>query len=234
MTSNGRDSDGPTQGGSLTLDRGLRLLELLAVEDRDMTVAELANSLDVHRQAVYRLLATLRSHRFVAEGGSGRYRLGLGVIQLTRQVNHELRRATAPHLRRLAHELSATTQCVVADGGDAVALTVVEPPESVYHLSQHSGARHPLDQGASGLAILMARKPTPADAPALQDARRVGYAVSRGRLTAGAVGVAVPLFDGDGHSLDAAIGIVSMAEVDVEHVARRLTEAAEQIANGDS
>jgi DNA-binding IclR family transcriptional regulator len=233
MTSDGRDSDGPAQSGSLTLDRGLRLLELLAVEDRDMTVAELASSLGVHRQAVYRLLATLRSHRFVAEGGSGRYRLGLGVIQLTRQVSHELRRATAPHLRRLAQEFGATAQCVVADGGDAVALAVVEPPESVYHLSQHSGARHPLDQGASGLAILMARKPNPSDSEAIRDARSTGYAVSRGRLTAGAVGVAVPLFDGDGHSLDAAIGIVSMAEVDIEHVARRLTEAAKQIADGD-
>ena len=233
MTSDGRDNDGPAQSGSLTLDRGLRLLELLAVEDRDMTVAELATSLGVHRQAVYRLLTTLRSHRFVAEGGSGRYRLGLGVIQLTRQVSHELRRATAPHLRRLAHEFSATAQCVVADGGDAVALAVVEPPESVYHLSQHSGARHPLHQGASGLAILMARKPNAADPESLLEARRLGYAVSRGRLTAGAVGVAVPLIDGDGHSLDAAIGIVSMTDVDVEHVSARLTEAAKQIADGD-
>jgi DNA-binding IclR family transcriptional regulator len=233
MTIDGRDSDGPAQSGSLTLDRGLRLLELLAVEDRDMTVAELASSLGVHRQAVYRLLATLRSHRFVAEGGAGRYRLGLGVIQLTRQVSHELRRATAPHLRRLAQEFGATAQCVVADGGDAVALAVVEPLESVYHLSQHSGARHPLDQGASGLAILMARKPSPSDTEAVQGARSAGYAVSRGKLTAGAVGVAVPLFDGDGHTLDAAIGIVSMADVDIEQVVRRLHEAAKQIADGD-
>ena len=46
-----------------------------------MTVAELASTLGVHRQAVYRLLTTLRAHRLVAEGGSGRYRLGLGVIK---------------------------------------------------------------------------------------------------------------------------------------------------------
>jgi DNA-binding IclR family transcriptional regulator len=227
------DGDGPAQSGSLTLDRGLRLLELLAVEDRDMTVAELATALGVHRQAVYRLLATLRAHRFVADGGAGRYRLGLGVIQLTRQVSHELRRATAPHLRKLAHEFGATAQCVVADGDDAVALAVVEPPASVYHLSQHSGARHPLDQGASGLAVLMARKPDAADPPAVLEAREIGYAVSRGKLTAGAVGVAVPLYDGEGNSLDAAIGIISMVEVDVEHVAKRLTEAAGQIADGD-
>ena len=79
----------------------------------------------------------------------------------------------------------------------------------------------------------MARKPSPSEPAAVAEARRVGYAVSRGRLTAGAVGVAVPLYDGDGQSLDAAIGIVSMVEVDIEHVAQRLIEAAKHIADGD-
>ncbi|MEU6700555.1 helix-turn-helix domain-containing protein [Pseudonocardia sp. NPDC046786] len=232
MSTEVRDGDGPAQSGSLTLDRGLRLLELLANEDREMTVAELATSLGVHRQAVYRLLTTLRAHRLVAEGSSGRYRLGLGVMQLARQANPELRRATAPHLRRLAQELEVTAQCVVAEGDDAVALSVFEPPASVFHLSQHSGARHPLAQGASGLAILMARKPRTSDPDVVRNAREAGYAVSRGRLTAGAVGIAVPLFDGDGHSLDAAIGVVSMGEVDVEHVARRLLDTARLIADG--
>lgn len=232
MTGDGRENDGAAQSGSLTLDRGLRLLELLALENRDMTVAELAQTLGVHRQAVYRLLTTLRAHRLVAEGSSGRYRLGLGVIQLTRQVNNELRRATAPHLHRLAQKLGATAQCVVAEGEDAVALAVVEPPESVYHLTQHSGARYPLGQGASGLAILMARPPASSDPPEVLDARKAGYVVSHGGLTADAVGIAVPLFDGEGNSLDAAIGIVSMFEIDIERVASLLTDASRQIAAG--
>lgn len=230
MTADGREADGPAHSGSLTLDRGLRLLELLATQDRDLTVAELATSLGVHRQAVYRLLTTLRAHRLAAEGSSGRYRLGLGVIQLARQANPQLRRAATPHLRQLAEELGATAQCVVAEGEDAVVLAVVEPPASVFHLSQHSGARHPLVQGASGLAILMARRPAPSDPPAVQEARRLGYAVSRGHLTAGAVGVAAPLHDGEGNTLEAAIGIVSMVDVDVERVASRLIEVARQIA----
>jgi DNA-binding IclR family transcriptional regulator len=230
MTADGREVDSPAHNGSLTLDRGLRLLELLATEDRDLTVAELASTLGVHRQAVYRLLTTLRAHRLAAEGSSGRYRLGLGVMQLARQANPQLRRAVAPHLRQLAQELEATAQCVVAEGEDAVVLAVVEPPASVFHLSQHSGARHPLDQGASGLAILLARRPTPSDPPAVQEARRLGYAVSRGRLTAGAVGVAAPLYDGEGHTLEAAIGIVSMTDVDVDHVASRLIEVSRQVA----
>lgn len=232
MSAESRGTAGSSQNsGSLTLDRGLRLLELLAAEDRDMTVAELATALGVHRQAVYRLLTTLRLHRLVAEGSSGRYRLGLGVMQLARQANPQLRNATMPFLRQLAEELRSTAQCVVAEGDDAVALAVVEPPDSVFHLSQRSGARHPLNQGASGLAILMARQAANADPALVREARDVGYAVSYGALTPGAVGVAVPLYDGDGHTLDAAIGIISMAEVDVDHVGNRLIEVARLIAN---
>ncbi|MEV4089998.1 helix-turn-helix domain-containing protein, partial [Nonomuraea fuscirosea] len=126
MSTGDRAGEGASQGsGSQTLDRGLRLLELLASEDRDMTVAELATSLGMHRQAVYRLLTTLRLHRLAAEGSSGRYRLGLGVIQLARQANPQLRRAVVPYLRTLAEELGVTTQCVVAEGADAVVLAVV-------------------------------------------------------------------------------------------------------------
>ncbi|TDC10108.1 IclR family transcriptional regulator [Nonomuraea longispora] len=230
MSTGDRAGDSGSQGnGSQTLDRGLKLLELLAVEDRDMTVAELATSLGMHRQAVYRLLTTLRSHRLAAEGSSGRYRLGLGVIQLARQANPQLRRAVVPYLRTLAEELGVTTQCVVSEGADAVVLAVVEPSDAVFHLSQRSGARHPLDQGASGLAIMLARPPEADDPAGVVEARERGYAVSRGNLTPGAVGIAVPLYDRDGQSLEASLGIVSMVDLDVERTAKRLLATAEQI-----
>ncbi|WP_169948246.1 IclR family transcriptional regulator [Microbispora sp. H11081] len=231
MSAGDRAADGGSQGnGSQTLDRGLKLLELLASEDRDMTVAELATSLGMHRQAVYRLLTTLRMHRLAAEGSSGRYRLGLGVIQLAHQANPQLRRAVVPYLRALAEELGVTTQCVVAEGADAVVLAVVEPSDAIFHLSQRSGARHALDQGASGLAIMLARPRQAGEPDEVAKAREVGYAVSRGHLTPGAVGIAVPLYDSAGQPLDASLGIVSMVDLDVEATAGRLLATAEQIS----
>src|SRR5262245_28832352 len=111
--------------GAMTLDRGLRVLELLASEDRDFTVVEIATALGMHRQAVYRLLSTLTQHNLAARAGSGRYCLGLGVLRLSRLAQPQLRRAVLPHLRRLAEDLGATAQCVVAEGTEAVTLTVV-------------------------------------------------------------------------------------------------------------
>jgi DNA-binding IclR family transcriptional regulator len=44
---------------SQTLDRGLRVLKLLAETDHGLTVTELSKQLGVNRTVVYRLLATL-------------------------------------------------------------------------------------------------------------------------------------------------------------------------------
>ncbi|GAA3421858.1 hypothetical protein GCM10018952_70000 [Streptosporangium vulgare] len=53
--------------------------------------------------------------------------------------------------------------------------------------------------------------------------------MSRGNLTPGAVGIAVPLYDGEGRPLEASLGIVSMVDLDVEHTAKRLLATAKQI-----
>ncbi|MEV8152485.1 helix-turn-helix domain-containing protein, partial [Streptomyces fradiae] len=48
---------------SQTLDRGLRVLKLLADTDHGLTVTELSHRLGVNRTVVYRLLATLEAGR---------------------------------------------------------------------------------------------------------------------------------------------------------------------------
>ncbi|HEY6743984.1 MAG TPA: helix-turn-helix domain-containing protein, partial [Lapillicoccus sp.] len=67
---------GPEAAGSfsLTLDRGLRLLDLLARPENaaGMTVTALAASLGMSRTAAYRLLGTLESHGYVGRLPDGR------------------------------------------------------------------------------------------------------------------------------------------------------------------
>ncbi len=64
---------------SQTLDRGLRVLKLLADTDHGLTVTELSTKLGVNRTVVYRLLATLEQHCLVRRDLGGRARVGLGV-----------------------------------------------------------------------------------------------------------------------------------------------------------
>jgi DNA-binding IclR family transcriptional regulator len=209
------------------LDRGLRLLRLLAAEPRGMTVSELAARLEVHRAIVYRLLGTLAAHRFVARGTDGHHRLSIGLVELARSVDTDWRALAHGELQSLAEDAGATATLSVADEGAAVALLVVEPRTTALHVAYRPGLRHPLTRGASGKAILAGRPPQHGESADVARARRVGYAVTRGDLQPGAVGIAAPVVV-DGWA-DASVGLVSFTEFD-EAATRLVVDAAAAIA----
>src|SRR5262245_60205289 len=143
---------------SQTLDRGIRLLRLVSESGaRGMTVSEIARALGVGRPVVYRLLATLDEHGLVRREDDGQVRLGLAVLELAAAAEPALREAALPFLRSLADSSSATAHLTVAEGDQAIAVAVVEPRWSTFHVSYRLGSRHPLDAGAAGKAILRGR-----------------------------------------------------------------------------
>ena len=189
---------------SQTLDRGLRILELLADSGAGLTVTEIAAELGVGRAVVYRLLGTLDEHGLVRRGDDdARVRLGLGVLQLSRRVQPLLREAALPVLRRLAEELGATAHLTVVDGGEALAVAVVEPSWTDFHVAYRVGSRHRLDRGAAGRAILAARTGDET------------VVVSDGELQAGAQGVAAALTGLP--VIEASVGVVALSPLDVGH-----------------
>ena len=127
---------------SQTLDRGLRVLKLLADTDHGLTVTELAAKLGVNRTVVYRLLATLEQHSLVRRDLGGRARVGLGVLGLAHQVHPLLREAALPALRSLAEDIGATAHLTLVDGSEALAVAVVEPTWTDYHVAYRTGFRH--------------------------------------------------------------------------------------------
>ena len=114
---------------SQTLDRGLRVLSVLADSPEGLTVTEVAAALGVSRTVVYRLIVTLEQHGLVRRGTDGRCRLGLAVLTLARQVQPLLRDAAMPVLRRLAEGIGATAYLGVVDGQDLLAVAVAEHDE---------------------------------------------------------------------------------------------------------
>jgi len=211
---------------SQTLDRGLRVLELLADASGGMSVAALAGELGVNRTVVYRLLATLEQHGLVRRDGDGRARLGLGVLQLAGRVLPMLRDAALPALRRLAQEVGATAHLSMVDGGEALAVAVVEPSWTDYHVAYRVGSRHDLRRGAAGRAILLGRESGP-DAMEPR-AAELGYAVSEGELQPGAHGVAAPVLGVPG--IEASVGVVALSALDSERVGARVIRAAAEVA----
>ncbi|GIH91740.1 IclR family transcriptional regulator [Planobispora siamensis] len=197
---------------SQTLERGLRLLRLLADGHRGLTPTELAAELGLSRPAVYRLLTTLQEGGFVRRDGDGRVHLGFGVLVLARAVHPLLREGALPALRRLAEEVGATAHLTIAEGDDGLAVAVVEPSWTDMHVAYREGSRHPLTRGAAGLAILALRR------------GGTGYVATEGQLQEGAHGIAAPV---PGLPwLEASVGVIAFTPLDPETVGPRLTAAA--------
>ncbi|CAL9557420.1 IclR family transcriptional regulator [Streptomyces sp. NPDC090994] len=204
---------------SQTLDRGLRVLKLLAETDHGLTVTELSHRLGVNRTVVYRLLATLEQHALVRRDLGGRARVGLGVLGLGRQVHPLVREAAMPALRALAEDIGATAHLTLVDGAEALAVAVVEPTWTDYHVAYRAGYRHPLDRGAAGKAILAARQ---------QPATDPGFTLTEGELEAGACGAAAPLVGVSG--VEGSVGVVMLSDVVPERVGPRVMDAAREVA----
>jgi len=201
-----------------TLDRGLQLLQVLGSPGAQagLTVTELAERLGVGRTVVYRLVSTLAARDFVTRSADGRVRLGLAMTRLALAVRPVIIDLARPVLRRLAEQRGATAHLTVAEGDDALAVLVVEPSWTDFHVAYRVGSRHPLDQGAAGRAILAGRRGS-ADAVATHD-----------ELQVGAHGVAAPVLGVPG--LEASVGLVAMqpladAADDVAAAAQELARA---------
>ncbi len=202
---------------SQTLDRGLRVLDVLAASPGGLSVTELAARLEVSRTIAHRLVTTLEQHALVRRDGRGRLHVGLGVLRLASAVQPVLRDLAVPVLRRLAEEVGCTAHLTVADGTEALAVAVVEPSWTDFHVGYRVGSRHPLRQGAAGKAILLGRES--GSAP---------YAVTAGELQAGARGVAAPVRGVEG--LEASLGIVTLGELDVDAIGPVVAAAAADLA----
>jgi len=206
---------------SQTLDRGLHVLELLSDASDGMSITEIATALGVSRTVVYRLVVTLEQHALLRRGADGRARLGMAVLALARQVQPVLRDAAVPALRRLADSVGATAHLTIVDGSDALAVAVVEPSRSDFHVAYRVGARHALERGAAGRAVLAGR--ASGGRPF-----EPGWVVSSGELQPGACGVAAPLMGVPG--IEASIGVVALMDLDIEDVGPKVLRAASDVA----
>ena len=205
---------------SQTLDRGLRVLEVVAEAPDGLTVSELAAALGIGRTVVYRLVVTLEHHALIRRGPDGRCRLGLGLLAMGRQVQPVVRDTALPALRLLAEAVGATAVLTIVDGQEALAAVVVEPARSDVQEPYRTGLRHPLEVGAGGRAILAAR--TAAGRP-LDPAWVVSNDGSQG-----AFGIAVPVLGVPG--LEASVGVLALRELNEAEVGPRVARAAGEIS----
>jgi DNA-binding IclR family transcriptional regulator len=205
----------PVKESSLTLDRGLALLQAVADSESEApTISDLASAIGASRAAVYRLLVPLQERGLVRREGS-KVRLGIGLLHLAAKVAPQLRQAALPALRELAERVGATAHLTVADGEEAQAVAVVEPSWTAYHVAYRVGTRHSLRRGAAGKAIGLRQDTS-------------GWVGTIGELQSGAHGIAAPVRGVAG--LRASVGVVSLEPLDGEVIGPQVVDAAALVA----
>ncbi|GAB6063428.1 IclR family transcriptional regulator [Deferrisoma palaeochoriense] len=205
-----------------SLEKGLRILELLA--DRgELSVSEVARSLDLNRSAAHRFLATLRELQYVTQDPrSLRYRLSMKAFEIGNRVANvvEIREVARPYMRDLAARHGETVNLGFWDRGDVVHVDKVESRETL-RVDAPIGSRVPAHTVALGKAILAFRPPEEQEQylvsakleprtpntitnPSilrreLQQVRERGYAIDNEELCLGLRCVAAPVFDYSEH-----------------------------------
>jgi len=133
----------------------LRLLHVFRDED-EIGVAELARRLELPKNNVFRLLATMEELSFIEQSCvSGRYRLGLACHALGQAFTRArpLIERARPVLDRLLQETGETVHLAVRDGFEVVHLDARAPVREIA-IGVRTGRRAPIHCTALGKALL--------------------------------------------------------------------------------
>jgi DNA-binding IclR family transcriptional regulator len=137
----------------------LSLLTELAAGPK--TLDELADTVDVHKSTVLRLLRTLESRRFVQRPDPRHYRLGTALFDLANRAleDRDVRRGVAPALRGLNELTGHTVHLASLEGDEVVYIDKYDGRHSVRMYSR-VGRRAPLHCTAVA-KVLLAELPVP-------------------------------------------------------------------------
>ena len=142
-----------------TLEKALRIVELLALRAEGCGLTEIGQSVGLHKSTVHRLLNYLAAQGYIEKDAARPlYKLGLKFIELAslRLNQIELKTEAGPALRQLAARLGLAAHVAILSGTDAVYIEKVEPQA---HLRMYSqiGRRIPVYCSALGKCLVAER-----------------------------------------------------------------------------
>ena len=237
-----------------SLNRGLRVMEVLAAEERPLGLAEIAQRMGSSKSGVHGMLATLVDAGYVEHSAGGIYCLGLKAWEVGRAVpGLRLVRLASPVMDDLVAEVKEGAILGILDGFDVVYVHLVESAQAV-RVHAAVGDRIPAHCTSTGLALLATlddahldrvlppRLPavtpqTIVDRRSLRDEiRRIrarGFAINRGGWRLDVGGLAVRINDSRGSiiaGLCIAAPLYRMTKPWIDRSAPLLTRAAARIS----
>ncbi len=151
----GSRANGDSSGGVQSVDRAVRVLEILA-RSGGSGVSEVAADLQVHKSTAFRLLAALEERGLVEQNSDrGKYQLGFGILRLASAIPVRLGlvRQARPVLDELAAQLGETVNLAVIREHYAVNVAEALGPSAI-SAQTWMGQLTPLHATSSGKVLL--------------------------------------------------------------------------------
>ena len=146
-----------------SVTRALDILEAFSYQDEELGVTELSHKLALHKNNVFRLLATLETRGYIEQDRrTGNYRLGIKTFEVASVFLQHLglRTQARPVLESLVAKCNESAYLAVLDGAEAVYLLVEETAHTV-RLAPRLGRRVPGYCTAAGKVQLAFERPEP-------------------------------------------------------------------------
>lgn len=237
--------------------KALKIIEILAENNRELALHEIAEKLGIPKSTVHGLISTLYDFGYIDQSPfTGKYKLGLRLFELGNIVASrlDLRTVAAPYIQKLVDTMGETVHLTILDKGEVLYIDKREGHQSIRIVSQ-VGMRLPAHCTGVGKVLLAFlpssevkkiistkglprfTKNTITDPDVfeaeLAKIRIQGYAIDNEEIMDGLRCVAAPIRDHSG-KVCAAISIsgpVSRLEGERLNLAIRLiTETAEEIS----
>jgi DNA-binding IclR family transcriptional regulator len=208
----------------------VRIFEAFTPDDTVLSVTQIAHRARLHPATASRLVAELEAHGLLAREPDRRVRVGVRMWELALRASPALglREAAMPAMEDAHAVLGHHVQLGVLDGAEVLFLERLSAPGAVINYTRIAG-RLPLHVSSSGHVLLafgardlqeqILARPlvrytthTLTDPAALRvalaEVRRQGFACLPGHVHEDALGIAVPVRDGNGAVIAALAAIV--------------------------
>lgn len=139
-----------------SVEYALDILDQFNGDVDEIGVTELSKRMQLSKNKVFRLLATLESHNYIEQNKStAYYRLGVNNLQLSQTAAKHmgLMRQTQPVLKSLTHDSNETSYVAILKGSDIVYLDTMLPSRAV-RVMPRIGAELPAYCTAVGKVLL--------------------------------------------------------------------------------
>lgn len=150
------------EGHIQSVDRALGLVEILAQENREISLTELSRLAGRPKSTIHGLLASLRSYGYVEQNEeNGKYRLGIRLFELGNVVarSWNIREIALPVMQQLNQELGEMIQLATEDRGEVVYLEKVDS-NHLMRIVSDIGARLPMHCTGLGKMLLAGKSPS--------------------------------------------------------------------------